>query len=294
MRATATLAGDRAVEIIAISDCDFFGIMLSDGYTLSDWSVDRETDRDQKRFFRRITTKIGRDEDRDHAVMDRFYLSEFFLANQDETAHRGPEARGLGLACLLDTVALSLPSEERWRRILVRLRHLWLEADGCEKERSVDVFNMSKADHGESVADELLRKEQTELRENPLALTDRMRDCFPHLSFGQDVNKQIVQLSSDVRKLVIAKLTGLDGAVRDWRRASAEALALPKVHAESEPTMQQFGHLRTFRDADGRIEVFTLHAMVGSRYRIHFRVKEQEKSLEIGYVGVHLPTKKFH
>ena len=294
MRATATLAGDEAVEIITVGDRGLFDMMLSDGYTLSDWLGDREADRDQKRFFRRITTKIGLDEDMDQAVMDRFYLSEFFLEDHIETARRGPEARGLGLAFLLDSVALSLPSEEHWRSIRVRLRHLWLEADGSERERSVDVLNMSRAGHGESVAGELLRREQTELRANPLILADRMRDCFPHLSFGQDADEQMFGLPADILRLVIAKLTVLDGAARDWRRGTTGVPALPKVHAESEPTMQQFGHLRRFRGADGRIEVFVLHAMVGSRHRIHFRLMEQEKSLEIGYVGVHLPTKKFH
>ena len=294
MRATATLAGDEAVEIITVGDRGFFDMMLSDGYTLSDWLGDREADRDQKRFFGRITTKIGLDEDMDQAVMERFHLSEFFLEDHIETARRGPEARGLGLAFLLDTVALSLPSEEHWRSIRVRLRHLWLEADGSERERSVDVFNMSRAGHGESVGGELLRGEQTELRANPLTLADRMRDCFPHLSFGQDVDEQMFGLPVDVLKLVIGKLTVLDGAARDWRRGTTGVPVLPKVHTESEPTMQQFGHLRRFRDAGGRIEVFVLHAMVGSRHRIHFRIMEQEKSLEIGYVGVHLPTKKFH
>ena len=294
MRATATLAGDEAVEITTVGDRGFFDMMLSDGYTLSDWLGEREADRDQKRFFRRITTKIGLDEDMDQAVMDRFYLSEFFLEDHIETAQRGPEARGLGLVFLLDTVALSLPSEEHWRSIRVRLRYLWLEADGSERERIVDVFNMSRAGHGESVADELLRREQTELRANPLTLADRMRDCFLHLSFGQDVDEQMFGLPADVLRLVIAKLTVLDGAARDWRRGTTGVPALPKVHAESEPTMQQFGHLRRFRGADGRIEVFVLHAMVGSRHRIHFRLMELEKALETGYVGVHLPTKKFH
>ena len=294
MQASATLAGCQAVEIIAIGGCDVFGMMLSDGYTLSDWLEDSEADRDQKLFFRRMTMKIGFDEDMDQAVMDRFYLSEFFVEARAETVRIAPEARGLGLAFLLDSVALSLPSEEHWRDFHVRLRHRWLEADGSEKERGVGVFNMSRADHGELIADELLRKEQAELRANPLSLADRMRDCFPHLNFGQDVSEQMVGLSADLRRLVIAKLTTLDGAVRDWRRGTTEDPVLPKVHTESEPTMQQFGHLRRFRDADGRVEIFMLHAMVGSRHRIHFRIKEGEKSLEVGYVGVHLPTKKFH
>ena len=294
MRATATLAGDDAIEIIAIGDCDFFGMMLSDGYTLSDWLGDREADRDQRLFFRRITTKVGLDEDMNQAVMDRFYLSEFFLDAHVETTRRGPEARSLGLAFLLDTAALSLPSEEHWRSIRVRLRHRWLEVDGSEGERSVDVVNMSMADHGELVAGELLRRKQRGLRANPLMLADRMRDCFPHLGFGRDVNEQIAGLAASDLGAVITKLIALDGAVRNWRRDATEALVLPKVHAESEPTMQQFGHLRRFRGADGRMEVFASHAMVGSRHRIHFRIMEQEKSLEIGYVGVHLPTKKFH
>ena len=35
------------------------------------------------------------------------------------------------------------------------------------------------------------------------------------------------------------------------------------------------------------------HVWVGRNYRIHFRVIERTKSLEIGYLGKHLPTVKF-
>ena len=59
-------------------------------------------------------------------------------------------------------------------------------------------------------------------------------------------------------------------------------------------TVQQYGEKREFRNASGERNIFNLHAMIGSGYRIYFRIDKQNKSLEIGYIGKHLPTMKFH
>ena len=40
------------------------------------------------------------------------------------------QAGGLGLAWLLDTTAVSLPSETYWRQTHIRVRHTWLEKRG--------------------------------------------------------------------------------------------------------------------------------------------------------------------
>ena len=54
--------------------------------------------------------------------------------------------------------------------------------------------------------------------------------------------------------------------------------------------MQAYGDMRRFRSADGKMATYEPHAMVGNRYRIHFRVDQLRKSFEIGYIGKHLPT----
>ena len=116
---------------------------------------------------------------------------------------------------------------------------------------------------------------------------------FPHLSFGLDVEGQIATLPADVLDPIITKLVVLDGAIRDWRRDGPKLPGLPMIHPESEQTMQRYGAQRVFRSSNGKQATFRLHAMVGGAYRIHVRIDQRRRSLEIGYIGKHLPTARF-
>lgn len=282
VKAIAALAGDRAPKLLALDSSDFFGSTLTADYTLGAWLWDSAADRDQRNFLLRISSKTTFDREVSDAVKNRFILSDFRVQDR--------EARGLGLSYLLETVAVSLRSHEYWMTVRVPVQHSWLEAD--ESEHYKDVVALNIADHAQvsAVTDELLTRAQRELSGAPQSLVGRFRECFPHLRFGLDVERQLSVLPGDLLEPTAAKLIVLDGAVRDWRRAATELPSLPKFHGESERTMQQFGERRRFRSPDGELTTYAPHAMVGNRYRIHFRVDQSRKSLEIGYVGKHLPT----
>ncbi|MDD9863373.1 MAG: hypothetical protein OXU54_02180 [Gammaproteobacteria bacterium] len=285
-QAVAKLAAGRTVSLVAVECFDIYGALLAEGYTLSQWLGDRDVDRDRRNYLRTILTKLHLDKDVSEAVRDRFSLSEFHSRNR--------EARGLGLAYLLDTAALSLPSEEYWRQANIGLRHIWLESDGTERKQDIEVINLSEMEHVQFVADAINKKSRERLRERPGAADRKLADSFPHLEFGLDVKKQVIALPNDIWPCVVTKLTVLDGAVRDWRRSGAQEPVLPEVHPESQATMRRYGHRRNFKGASGREESFPLHAMLGSSYRIHFRIVKKDKTLEIGYIGEHLPTVTFH
>ena len=112
---------------MTIASFDLYGIMLADGYSLSDWLNDRSEDRDLRVFLRRISAKVAYDSDVSDAVKDRFEVSEFQVEER--------EAPGLGLSYLLGTAAVSLSSERYWMRVRVPLRHIWLAEDGTLPER---------------------------------------------------------------------------------------------------------------------------------------------------------------
>ena len=284
LEAVAALAGGRAANLTAVDSFDLYGMRLTTDYDLTGWLRDRAVDRDLRNFFWTISTKLD-DLDIGEAVRDRFYLSEFHVGNRN--------APGLGLAFLLGTVAVSLPSEERWRRVRIRLRYTWLENDGTERRRDVVAINVADGGHAASAIDETSKQARVALTASPALLADRKRACFPHLDFGPDVDDQLARVPVEMLHRIIAKLIVLDDVVRRWRRDAAESPVLPKIHSESEPTMQQYGDRRVFRSASGASETFRLHAMVGDRYRIHLRIDRRDRSVEIGYVGEHLPTVKF-
>jgi len=209
-RAVAELAAGRAVSLVTVECFDIYGAPLAEGYTLSRWLGDRSVDRDRRNYLQTILTKLHMDKDLSEAVRDRFSLSEFHS--------RDREARGLGLAYLLDTAALSLPSEKFWRQANIGLRHIWLESDGTERERDIEVINLSEIDHVRRVADAINEKSRQRLREKPGAADRKLADGFPHLEFGLDAKQQVTALPNDIWSSVVTKLTVLDGAGRDWRR----------------------------------------------------------------------------
>ena len=282
VQAIAELAGERAANLVAIDSFDLYGVRLADGYTLHQWLTDQAVDRDLQTLLWTISTKVSFDQDVPGAIKDRFFLSEFRYDDQD--------AAGLGLAYLLGTAAVSLRSGESWASVRLRLRHTWIEVDERVHSQEVVALNLADRSQAEEVNNDLLKFARDELTGNPTGLADRKQECFPHLAFGVDVDDQLSDLSGDVIEQVVGKLIVLDGAVRDWRRNASESPVLPKVHSESESTIEKYGNRRVFRDRHGVPKEYGSHAMVGFSYRIHFVIDQRNRVLEIGYIGKHLPT----
>lgn len=298
VNAIISLAADQPVELIAVKssnkDWSFFTIELSKTYTLNNWLSDREVDRDIKAYFLKITTKTDLLDNIEDEVKNCFYLSEFWPSNIDYVNGRKDDARGLGLAYLLNTVAVSLTSEECWKIVRVPLQHIRLTLNGNEEEKNVESLNISQSGQAKCVLDILLKRDQTILKNNPEDFMNSKRHCFPDLRFGLNINDQISKLPLKIYVQIIAKLILINDAVRDWRRTSNQLEpVLPNISGEGKTTMQKFGVQRRFDDSKGNLQAFELHAKVGSQYRIHFRIDKQEKSIEIGYIGKHLPTKNF-
>lgn len=286
VQAMASLAKGQSTTLISIEDFAIHQTQLAEDYTVLQWLTDGKVDHDLKNFFWSISTKMNFDHAVSNAVKSRFSLSDFHFEQR--------QAGGLGLAYLLDTTAVSLPSEEYWLQTHIRVRHTWLENAETEREEDVETLNLSEMTHVPVVFDELTGKAQGVLKDKPVNFAERKADCFPHLTFGLDVDAQIAELSVEILRVAIAKLSVLDGAVRNWRREKTEEPVLPQVNTESEATMQRYGNEREFRSASGEKKVFNLHAMMGSGYRIHLQIDKEHKNLEIGYIGEHLPTARFH
>lgn len=287
------VAEGRSLEFVAVRSCNIYDILVGPAYSVSDWLQDG--DRDLRKLFYKITTKVGLGEHVDSAVKDRFYASSFLVG-----ADRGPgrlvEAPGLGLAHLLDGVAASLASDPLWCRPTVDICHVWLDGEEHEHTEDVEVVNVAQLADVVVVADKLYRQWQDDMKGRQGATGDGIRSIakvFRHLAFGMDVEEQLGRLAADARRVIWNKLMEFDGAVREWRRGGATTPSLPGVRSEGTATMDQFGESRIHRNRHGTERVYKLHVSAGS-CRIHFRVERKEKVVEVGYVGRHLPTKKFH
>ena len=292
VRGAVAIADRQPFDLLTVRNCNLFDMAISPGYTVSDWL--RDGDRDLRKVFYKITTKIGLGEHVDAAVKDRFYTSEF-LVEAGESQSREIEARGLGLAYLLDGVAVSLASEERWRRCVVIISHQWLDEEEQEHSDEVEVVNVSKRSNVEAAADRLYQQWQSAMsgQRSAVSRCRSVAGVFPHLALGKDVESQFQKLATDVQRVILRKFIEFDGAVREWRRVDAPFPKLPGVRPDGKATMDRYGENRTHRDRCGEEAVYNRHVSAG-RCRIHFRVESGRKVVEVGYVGKHLPTKKYH
>ena len=285
VRAIAALVRKRAPKLMTVESFDLFGMMLAEDYSLGAWLQDPNVEPDDRRFFLIISTKVTFDREVSAAVKHRFLLSEFHAGDRD--------APGIGLSYLLRTVAISLRSHERWMGVHIPIRHRWFDEHTNLHEAEVVALNIADREQASTVTDEMANRAQAGLAQSPRTLLTVIRPSFPHLSFGLDVEGQIATLPADVLDPIITKLVVLDGAIRDWRRDGPKLPGLPMIHPESEQTMQRYGAQRVFRSSNGKQATFRLHAMVGGAYRIHVRIDQRRRSLEIGYIGKHLPTARF-
>ena len=292
--AVATMMAGRTATFVTLGEPDLWASELAPGYTVADWLS--ATGPDRRLLILTLMDRSGLPVEADEAVRDRFQLSEFVVSEQSdgELADR-VEARGLGAAYLFGAIGVSLRSENRWSRIRIQLRHLWLDEDCHERVDDIEALNLSESSQVERLTELQLSQNRRGLRGQPATLSERKEECFPHLLFGRDVDGHLQALPRSILRVVVGKLVILDDASRAWRRDPAARFpSLPKCHPESEPTMQQFGNQRSFRDPKGEMASYSLHTMVGSAYRIHLRLIHDPRGIEIGYVGRHLATVKHH
>ena len=284
------MSGDPA-ELVSIGE-QLWACELAVGYTVADWMGTAEPE--LRGLLLGIADKTEFPVEAGDALRDRFQLSEFRLSDGVQS-EGSPEARGLGAAYLLNGIGASLPSERRWTQTRLALRHLWLDDDGRDRDAAVEVLNLAEPTQITDVSGALLQRSQHALVRDPPDLAARKNECFPHLRFGSAVDSQIGNLPPPLLRRFVLKLMVLDDACREWRQSALTHYPeLAGCRPESEPTMQRYGHLRVFPDHEGLNRTYESHVSVSQQYRIHLRVVHRPRVIEIGYVGRHLPTVKYH
>ena len=291
LRAIAGVMSGDPAELVSIGD-RLWACELAVGYTVADWMATAEPE--LRGLLLEIAVKTEFPIEAGDALRDRYHLSEFHLSDGVQS-ERWPEARGLGAAYLLHGIGASLPSEPRWTQTRLALRHLWLDDDGRDRDDTVEVLNLAEPIKVAEVSGALLQRSQHALVRDPPDLATGKNECFPHLRFGSAVDSQIGNLPPTLLRRVVLKLMVLDDACRKWRRSALTHYPeLSDCRPESEPTMQRYGHLRVFPDHEGLNRTYESHVSVSQQYRIHLRVVHRPRVIEIGYVGRHLPTVKYH
>ncbi|MBA8904172.1 hypothetical protein [Phyllobacterium sp. P30BS-XVII] len=244
-----------------------------------------ETEYNVASFFDALQNMAPSDSDFDEEAVELALALEVqspATGHQECYAAASQAAVDLTLCTVLSGVLISLGPDEIWDH-----NHLAYCANG--KDFVVD--HVSNVKH----AGVLLERRQAEAQRNINlgSFWQTKAITYPHLAFGLDVETQIRSFSAKMLPLLFMRLKELDQSVKVWRAAGEFPNIRPNITRESKTTMDKYEADRCFRNADGDIKVFEEHIWVDSYHRVHIIRDMQAKTIEIGYIGGHLPTVKY-
>ena len=239
--------------------------------------------RDEYLFFVRLSTKSPLLREVCEELIARFKGCEGQTLSGDDGAP-------LVFCAIADGVLIGFPSDEIWESDRLEVRFLELLDDGEIEEAADEIDHLSRSAHALAIGE----RHRSRLRglADPRELWEKREEAFPNLVFGPDVEDNLMR-SGGLLVTIIGKLAALDQTAEAW---SEEGGPMPEwrtlVSPESAEKMnnKKFRQSRTFRSQSGEQEIFEWHARFGSGGRIHFRFDTEEREIEVGYIGPHLPN----
>jgi hypothetical protein len=190
----------------------------------------------------------------------------------------------------LGAVAVSLTTEPGWNvdELIVEFAELLPDSTIIEVLERVD--NLARRTHAQNI---LARYRARALdRLTHATFWEKRHLVFPNLIFGVDVKEHIAAMGGDTFGTATRRLAELNAAAGEWVTAGGPAPDWPcRVTPESETTMknEQLRRARVFRDANGIARLYEWHARFGAGGRIHLLFDAAARTVEIGYIGRHLP-----
>ena len=201
---------------------------------------------------------------------------------------QGEDGDPLLLCVFTDAIAVGFPSSPDWDRDQLRVSFDQLLPDGELESAEETVDNLTRTVHAQAI----LQRHRNRYRAGTTAeeIWANRRDAFPNLMLAPQVEDQLRE-HERLLPQVLGKLSALDDAVRNWDGGPAptwRTLVTPESkHVINTPKLHD---ARLFKSEQGGRRPFLWHARVGDGYRLHFRFDASDRSLEIGYIGPHLPT----
>ena len=249
------------------------------GYPLYDvWLEMRGLYRDEFRFFGGL---IGKSK-----LLDSEQLTPY----EDRTLSAG-ESLPLILAAIEDGVLIGFPSQPRWDSDQTVVEFDELLPDGTLDKREEEVDQLTRSSHAVSICGRHRSSIAERIGNDPIRLWENRQKVFPHIQFGLDVEQHLKREANHLPQ-IIKKLNDLNQSGKEWAKAEGNELSWKtKVTPESDRVRsnQDLQNRRYFRSSSGTRELFEWHARFGSSGRIHLRFNAATRTIEVGYIGPHLP-----
>jgi hypothetical protein len=285
---TVRTATSHGVKKVIRTHTEFQSTILAPDYPVARWRNDNAVDREARRFFITLITKAPFLADvSDPKLEDAVSLSEF--------THQGIPASGLGIAYLLETLALSLASQQCWDCSRLQMDFKQLDENGDVIEEIIEIIHASRSKHIQEHANWIQKRIRTGVKDG-LELWKRREELFPNIEFCDNVSKQLQNIRGRQLELqpVVKALFELQNCCKNWSTGLFNVEGYPiEESGESEATSNKYGRERTFRCLDGKERLFERHVKLRiCNWRIHL-FPEKPGKIIVGYVGCHLPTVKY-
>jgi hypothetical protein len=274
----------RGVKRVVRSTLDLQQLELGPAYYWWHWRMDPAVRLELRQYFRSVATKYP-------ALLDEAEVEREM--HSCDYFHDGRRAVGLGIACRIDSLALSMLSSNVWNTPTLVLEVHELRDDEIE-QHAEEVRHASHPEHVRNTHSDWIKRRLASFVEDGAELWKRSSQFFPNLVFCEAVAEQMNELPTIAIPSVMRGLFHLNDYARDWTSGGFEPRKVQcVVSPESPSTMREFAEDRTFLCPDGRSLTFSWHAKPGSSWRVYFDPTVGPRRLLVGYVGKHLGTAKY-
>jgi len=260
-RSDLALHSSVPLNNIPLGDNLWLGSLRADGETLDEW-----------RFLRGLENRAPFHFGLDHEIEGNV---DYEFENESAAA--------LGFVHEFDALAISFDSEA-WRSPTVKVTRIELQEDGTLELEDVCVRNASLNTHVEPLRTWIRIIALQEPQDGDDLWANRTAR-FPRLRFLQKVEAQIRSLKAGSPALfaVNRRLWEIQSALSAWDFTS---VSLPTFRTKVTPEREQRRDLFEFKDLNGEIRCFDLHArFTPGAGRIHFWCDSSDGTAAIGYVG---------
>ena len=250
--------------------------------------------RDTRKFLLSLSTKSPLLRDVDNHYKDRFKGCEYVSHTSQYKLKLTPEEGApLVLCAVTNWIAVGIASKN-WdcERIVVHFKEL--KDDSSIGQVSERINNLTRSHHASAIYKTHYNKIQSAL--TVATFWEERNSAFPYLLFGCDVKAHIQNINAGELSVLVSKLNYLNQECKDWQSNNSYSPDFNTIFSRESQTVRKkpyFREKRMFTSSQGATEYYELHIRFGTNGRIHCRICQNVKRIEVGYIGPHLPTKKY-
>lgn len=277
---TLTQATKSGVQRVLRTHNDINSIELAPNYPISRWRNDNEVSREERSFFRTLTSKAPFWIDVAEEIKNDFDLSE--------VKYQGKPSLGLTFAIVSEALAISLLTENRWDCSRLQVEIVQVDETETLIDQQIEIIHASRSHHLLEHAKWIQSRIQI-IANNGLELWSFRHKLFPNLEFCESVadSLQGLDCGNPMLRQVWKRLMELENYCKIWTMGSFDFKILPsKATPESESTLKQFKQKLTFQCPDGQNRLFSWHVrMTPGAWRLYFDPELRPGKMVIGYIG---------